>query len=209
MHAEIIAVDVRRSLQNGSTSTFITFLLPDLTQISAQVDAETAQQLIEKSEAGVDDFARKADPAAEYDAAIEEAEQAEVDPSIPDSVEDIFSAAQEAAEEPLVEWEALSDEQLSPALKRILKVADIPASLPATELVELIDAIQRQQAQQQAPQAPAAPTVGKVQHLQPAPRRTVPKDAMGYPIVDPAQQVDRDPGEVAVMGSDEDGVPQA
>jgi hypothetical protein len=72
-----------------------------------------------------------------------------------------------------------------------------PVQQPAPQPVQQPLQQQPQQAQQQA--------VGKVMMRTTRPARTVPKDAMGYPMV---PGMNNDPGEVASVGADEDGVRQ-
>lgn len=204
MHVEIIAVGGMQSLVDNNTTSHIILRMPNADQISVTVDGEIAQAILD----GAFDGLRK----AEEPLRKANVPELDIDPG-DDVVQEIFSAPD--VPEDMIEWRTLPEESLSTTMKQVLERADIPNELPASELVELIDAITRQENAQRAAQAAQASqppqqqsTVGRVQQLRTPPRRTVPMDEKGYPIV--AQQVqDRDPGEVATMGADEDGVPQA
>lgn len=123
-------------------------------------------------------------------------------PEQPSSDIEVYSAetAEREQAEQEVEWSKLPDEHLSPQMKKTMSELGVRPVMPASELVAVVDQITERLMETRQNQTP------RVQRLQPVRPRTVQKDDMGYPIV--RQQVERDPGEVAVTGRDEDGVQQ-
>jgi len=199
MQVTIISID-QKLLLNGTSElhTFVTMRLPAGGDVSVRVEPDVAQALIIAATGASDDpiQARDEEAASTLDSSTHEGD-------------DVFGGEDTQTEDAGVEWATLPDEHLSAHMKETLTSLQAPAVLPMSELVALVDQIteatlerKRKQQQRQRPQ----PVVGAVQRLQPVARpKTVPRDEMGYPIV---SRNDRDPGEVALTGTDEDGVPQ-
>jgi hypothetical protein len=122
---------------------------------------------------------------------------------------------QEEAVDPPVAWKTLPDETLPPHIKGFMEASQIPPLIKMSELKRILNKISGA-----APQPPEqvqhpAPTPGVNQVrwndgpviLKSVPRRTVPTDEKGYPIVPGSEG--RDPGEVVGPGDgDEEGIPQ-
>jgi hypothetical protein len=184
MQATIEAIKQDIELYNGKKmTTSIRVRLPDGTVFFAAVDEVVVEQLLRlmNNEPG----------------------SAEVSPpTISDS--EVFGgmgATIEPEEDPDVDWAVLPDSHLSPQMKKTLRELGLSQVMRVSELVAIVDKISEQQmakAQERAQQQPG--------QLVPVPRaRTVQKDDAGYPVVPGHMQ---DPGEVAHLNSDEDGVPQ-
>lgn len=165
---------------------------------------------------------QKYEPAPELPSqqATPPAAQPALDPSAPEFNEG------EADER--VKWRLLDDTVLTPRMKSILNAVGLADEVSITELKRTVEKIVSKmprpvaQAPQRAPQDNGArqpartkiPGVGEVVWrdgpvvIDRPPRRTVPKDDFGYPIV-PGTAGTRDPGELVGRGDlDEDGVGQ-
>jgi hypothetical protein len=192
---ESIDQRVRLDSPGEEASTIINIRLQDGSYIAAKIDNEAAGKLMQLS---VSTTTRPVPPAY-------------VSENVSD-VGDVFSGEESGQEgEQQLDWEQLPDESLSAQLKQVLRDINAPKMMAASDLVALVDQISERmliEAQERAkpPTQKAPMTPGQLQRVRGTRPRTVPKDEYGYPIV--PQIVDRDPGEVALMGSDEDGVPQ-
>lgn len=200
MQVTIESIDQRMLLEGEQDMvTSINIRLPDGSYIAAVVQPEMAERLLRVATSvgrNLDSESGPSSPAYTEDTELE-----------------VFGAEKEA-EEQEIDWTQLPDDSLSPQMKVILEEIGAPQVMPASELAGLVDQISERLMMQAAAKTragvvdkiKAAAVPGQVQKLQVARPKTVPKDDFGYPMV--AQQSDRDPGEVALTGSDEDGVPQ-
>lgn len=189
MQVTIESIEQRMMLGSNQMITLVNVKLPDGSYFTSQIEPEVAERLLK--------IASGAGPTAPVDNGVGNHEEPEV-----------FSEASESVEEEdqEIEWATLPDEHLSPSMKQALAEIGTPQVMKASELVALIDQV-TEQMMNKAAQKAKKPAVGQIQRVQVPRPRTVPRDDYGYPIV--AQQpVERDPGEVALTGSDEDGVPQ-
>ena len=207
MQADIIALEQKLDLNTSQLSTFIVMRLPDGKEYRAEASTELAEALVGLNASGTQQPQVQApvpDPIS-------------VPPEMVDDGESmVFGGFEEQQEEddPFIEWAALPDDQLAPKMKQMLTSNDVPASLRASQLVAIVDQLaekmiqehELRQQQQKKALAPPQDQVGVVQRVpHVAPARKVPMDEMGYPRV---PQQDRDPGEVALHGTDEDGIAQ-
>lgn len=123
-------------------------------------------------------------------------------------------------EDERVQWRLLSDEVLTPKMKNILNAVGLPDEVSVSELKRTVEKIVSKLPRpdvtppERAPRQAKTviPGVGQVAwHNGPVvvnrpPIKTVPKDSMGYPVV---QGRGHDPGEHVGRGdTDEDGVAQ-
>ena len=163
------------------------------------------------------------EPEPEYEPAPEipsqqAVSQTNLDPAAPE-----FN---EVEPDDMVQWRLLGDDVLTPKMKNILNAVGLADEVSISELKRTVEKIvsKMPKATPQRPQRaagngqPAArtnvPGVGEVVWrdgpvvIHRPPRRTVPKDAYGYPVV-PGNAGTRDPGEVVGRGDlDEDGIGQ-
>lgn len=208
MQVIIESID-QKLLLNGKSQlvTFLTLELPNGEKVSAQVAPDVAQTLISLVPESTEELEL---PSVHVDVPLQtRTHPLPVQPPATEQApeDEIFSASDQPEEpEQQIEWAALPDEHLSPQMKKILQDLGAAPVMPATSLVALVDQITERLIEQKQTQQPQ-PVVGKPQQLQVARPKTVPRDEMGYPVV-AGQSQDRDPGEVALMGEDEDGVPQ-
>jgi hypothetical protein len=182
-------------LRTGQMESRLTFRLPNGTKISAVVSEEDLELFLRAQPREVMSQTPQNDlPEVETDEA----------PAV--------------AQADLVTWADLRDEYLSADMKAILTSLGAAPAMPMADLVSLVREIaQNKQLMGEVSQAPAQPAVpapqqaapqpaaGQVMMRRSPPRRTVPKDEFGYPIV---PGVGHDPGEVGVPDADEDGVGQ-
>lgn len=187
MQVVIESIDQRYPLEGDKeVITTLNIRLPNGQHITTVVQPEMAERLI--------------------GAAVPEPPKQDESLPITDGAPEVFGDGETDEAEQLIDWTELPDDSLAPQMKKVLFESEAPHVMPASELAALVDKI-GEHLMNQAAQRARATTPGKVQRVQ-APRpRMVPKDELGYPMV-PHLNNDRDPGEVALSGSDEDGVPQ-
>lgn len=201
MKVTIESIDQKLKLDGSSELvTYLALLLPNGESVSALVDSEVAQTVIKL--AAQPDYVTEAEAETThlYDDVREEFDGdvfgGDVDVEPQGTIDSVFS------DDSLISWRELPDTSLPAHVKLELQKAGVPEQLKVEELVELTESITEKLMEKKK----AQPKVqGVVQRVQSPPIKTVPKDEMGYPRV---TNVERDPGEVAQMGTDEDGVPQ-
>lgn len=203
MNITIESIDQKLKLDGSSELvTYLSLLLPNGESISAQVGPEVAQTIINLiSQPG---YVAETPAFDTIDEPVGHYEDAHIENGFDGGV---FGGDLEVPEEPssdeLIAWKDLPSTTLPNQVKIELQKAGVGAHLKVSDLVELTESITERLLEEK--RAPPQRTQGVVQRVQTPPVKTVPKDEMGYPRV-PA--IDRDPGEIAQMGTDEDGVPQ-
>ena len=221
MHVKIESIDQKLMLDgSGNLATFLTLELPTGDRVSAQVEPVVAQALIELATNG--SVTKEQPPLEKFESVTVDVDEQpgyktrdDYDDARSASEDDysfeqeIFSAPEGPPEEETpITWADLPEAHLSSRMKHILTEMGVAPVMPASSLVALVDQITERMLEAKIAQQ-EQPEVGKVQrpgHLQVTRAKTVPKDDAGYPIV--SGVVDRDPGEVATFGTDEDGIPQ-
>lgn len=182
----------------GEMETRLTLSLPTGDRVIATIPTEDLETLTKAMSAG-------------------ETPEVPNEPEQPAEVEFNEPADIDLAEE--VQWAMLPDEELPPFIKVALANLGVPSSLPLAELIEYVGQISaatvdeqmdiaqpapQEVLQQQPTPQEVGPVIGRVVTNQGRPRRTVPTDDHGYPIVPGAEITD--PGEAFLDGED-DGVP--
>jgi hypothetical protein len=193
MQAFIEEINQVLSLRSGQMETRLTLSLPAGERVTAVISTEDLATVTE---------------------AMNGREAATVEKDGPPEVE--FNEQVDIDLEEGVQWAMLPDEELPPFMKVELANAGVPDVIPLQQLLEYVAQISAMyeepdekpqaspQSAQSAQAAPATPVIGRVVTNQGQPRRTVPMDEKGYPVV-PGMEAS-DPGEVPFDG-DDDGVP--
>jgi hypothetical protein len=189
MHVKIESIDQKLMFDgSGDLATFLTLELPTGDRVSAQVEPDVAQALIELATNGPVE-----PPIEKAESAFEGLDEEPLAVPTQQFEEEVYSASDQPEEETPIAWADLPEAHLSSKMKSILSEMGIAPVMPASQLVALVDQVteklmeakaDRQREQQQQPE------VGKVQrpgHLSVARPKT---------------------GEVATFGTDEDGIPQ-
>lgn len=210
MIVTIESIDQRLKLDGSSELvTSLSLLLPNGMTVSAQVASEAAQTIINlvSDPEYVPETHTVTETPEASEGPVELYGNVRVEESPLDFDGDVFGGdVGEATEEPeqeLISWRELPDTTLPSHVKLELEKAGVDDQLKVADLVELTETITERLMEQKRAQPQRVQ--GVVQRVQSPPIKTVPKDEMGYPRV---TSVDRDPGEIAQMGTDEDGVPQ-
>ena len=234
MIAEVVRIDQTLDLNGGGITNFVVFRLGEEIELRAAVDEATMQRVLvivgakDEEEAEIPPpMPTPAEIAAQHRARLQE----EMDAKIAELQAKRAAAPIPKAEPALIAWMSLPDSIISPMMKAALVRLGLPAEMTTESLQSAVEQIAEKfteadwQAtlgepaiQKAGPRAPVIPGLGRAPQpkvlftdgtpMVPGgtPARTVPKDDMGYPIV---QGAGVDPGEV-VGGSDtdEDGVGQ-
>jgi len=198
MHVFIEEINQVLVMRNRQMETRLTLSLPTGEKISAVISTEDLETLTSAMGAG-------------------EGPDMPNEPEQPSEVEFNEPADIDLSDE--VQWALLPDDELPPLIKVALANLEVPEVITLAELMEYVGQIsaaavdEQMEIAQPAPQnvlqqqpAPQemAPIVGRVVTNQGRPRRTVPTDDHGYPVVPGVEMAD--PGEMSVDG-DEDGIP--
>lgn len=233
MLAEVVRVDQTLDLNGGGLTNFVVFRFGNGVECRAQVDDSTLNGVLVWAEKvrgqNQPDPTPPPDPAPrapEPGLSNEQLKRAELEAEMQRKIEEM-RWKNEPEEPQLIEWMSLPDNVISPMMKAAMIRLGLPSKMTEASISEATTQIAEKFTEEDwratlgSPQQPRArvPITG-LQPPQPrvqfsdgspiipgsVPSRTVPKDDMGYPIV---QGAGVDPGEV-VGGSDmdEDGVGQ-
>lgn len=184
-----IASHVRAILPNGKTINF----LVDEEQIAELLAVQETDKSEEKNaEVGV------GEQGTDTDWTDTDTEQQQEEPGSTDESDEIY-------------WAGLPDDVLAPEMKKVMQQVGVAPTLSNADLTRLVDDISERMAAQaeqdllDTPPRPAKPrpVIGRVQLQQVPHRRSVPKNDLGYPIV---QQ--RAVASTPQDATDEDGVAQ-
>lgn len=176
--------------QGNEVLTSLTLTLPNGQKVSVSIQPEGAELVLKAWAGAVNSSAPPVARQAEARAPVQQ-----------DGLEVFGGNGAEQEEELTLDWTILPDTELPQTIKAELTRRGFPAVLSLSELTTVADQISAELLEQAKAQQP------KVQKLQVSRPRTVPRDELGYPIVQ--QRVERDPGEMGPGDEDEDGVPQA
>jgi hypothetical protein len=195
-----IRLEQSYDLTTGNAQTYLILGLPNGKEAKALIDEDTAADILSR-------------PTSSETLAAPTKEEPTFPASAPISTAGLQPAAK--APEPveqLVEWQSVSDEELSPVMKLALHKLGVPAQLPvgvlrqicsqivdqftpedwqsvSPEVAPPVEAIPRPPAPAPPPAVPRAPlqqvtwATGQPIMAASRPPRTVPKDDKGYPIV--------------------------
>jgi hypothetical protein len=197
MVVEIVSIDQSFVLDgSGETHSYANIKLPSGDVVKIEIDEDVIQRLA--ASAGIEEPKRNGHSVT--------SPQQEVDTDL----NSIFSE-----EEPRkIEWAELAPAILHPQIKEAFVKLGLPMELTEEEIKFYADkVIEGVEAEQQTPVVQEPPAVPQVQYVQDAsvvrrvpPRKQVPKDEMGYPVV-PKRAGEVDPGEqIATDDLDDDGV---
>lgn len=220
MHVRIEAVNQTYPMDGGEVENFLKVSLPNGQSIRVKIENDDLEVLLGVA-AGPPKQREALPPTQHFTPVRQEGGEVALEFGSELGSVEVAPQAPVHATVPMVDWTLLSDSDLPPVIRQILMDMGVPAVMSTVDLSSILNEISDRMLQEASSRAVAStppqrplqqaqqprPPIGRLQvATQPSPRRTVPMDDHGYPIVHQSH----DPGEraVSIPDADEDGISQ-